>query len=502
MILLGAADWLNTWLTPLWILGLGALVALVALVVIWLIVGVVARGGIPAVSRAVQEGPLLPIFWTVMAFASFGVLGFFLVRDTGEIVTSVTRSPFTGSSVKQFTIPASAEDEDPTPVPYAISFRPNEIRTIEIESNQQVNAISEIRGKDGEPLVNFEITAGESGTWDRGLLLNNPFETEGLDQLLFTNQSEDAASVTVKTMTAPLHPQARSVLITAAAIVLTFLLYMLIRWLFPKTAAIALATSKSEMASPLFMLLLILGFFLLGLFMYLPYHTFGEDIKVLKDSGLTLIMVFAIVHAVWAASTSVAEEIEGKTALTVLSKPIGRRQFILGKFLGISWSSAVLFILLGAWLLIVVSYKPIYDARETANTNPTWQVCHLEVVRTVPGLFLAYLETLVFAAIGVAISTRLPMLANIMICFVIYAFGHLTPLLVQGAGGQFENVQFVARFIATVLPVLDHFNIQAAVAAGVGVSYGYLMWATVYCALYCTIAMLLALILFEDRDLA
>ena len=502
MILLGAADWLNTWLTPLWILGLGALLGLLVLLVLWLVVSVVARGGAKAVMNAVQEGPLVPIFWTVVAVGSFGVLGFFLVRDTGDILSSVARAPFTGSSVKEFVVPASAEDVDPTPVPYEINFTPSEIRTMEIDSDQQVNAVSEIMNDEGDPLIMFEITAGESGTWDRGLLVKNPFETEGLDRLMFTNQSEDDATVKIRTTTAPLHPQASTVLITAAAISFTFILYMLIRWLFPKTAAIALATSKSEMASPLFMLLLILGFFLLGLFMYLPYHTFGEDIKVLKDSGLTLIMVFAIVHAVWAASTSVADEIEGKTALTVLSKPIGRRQFILGKFLGISWSTAVLFVLLGVWLLVIVSYKPIYDARETANTNPTWQVCHLEVVRTVPGLFLAYLETLVFAAIGVAISTRLPMLANIMICFVIYAFGHLTPLLVQGADSQFENVEFVARFIATVLPVLDHFNIQAAVAAGVGVSYTYLMWATIYCFLYCTIAMLLALILFEDRDLA
>ena len=238
------------------------------------------------------------------------------------------------------------------------------------------------------------------------------------------------------------------------------------------------------------------------LFVYIPYHTFGEDIKVLKDSGMTLIMVFAIFHAVWAASTSVADEIEGKTALTVLSKPIGRRQFILGKFCGISWSSAIIFIILGVWLLGWVAYKPIYDARETANTDPTWQECHLEMVRTVPGLFLAYLETVVFVAIGVAISTRLSMLANVMICFAVYAFGHLTPLLVQGAEGRFENVTFVARFIATVLPVLDHFNISAAVASGVGVSYTYLIWATAYCLLYCTIAMLFALVLFEDRDLA
>jgi Ni/Fe-hydrogenase subunit HybB-like protein len=75
-------------------------------------------------------------------------------------------------------------------------------------------------------------------------------------------------------------------------------------------------------------------------------------------------------------------------------------------------------------------------------------------------------------------------------------------LLVQSGATQFENVKFMAQFIATVLPVLDHFNIQAAIAAGVEVPYVYLGTAALYCFLYCSIAMLLALVLFEDRDLA
>ena len=161
-------------------------------------------------------------------------------------------------------------------------------------------------------------------------------------------------------------------------------------------------------------------------------------------------MVFAILQAVWGASTSLSEEIEGKTALTVLSKPIGRRQFVLGKFLGISWTLVVMFVLLGVWLLIIVAYKPIYDARETANTDPTWQECHMETMRTVPGLVLAFMESVVFAAISVAIATRLPFLANFVICFAIYAFGHLTPLMVQSGEGQLEMVNFMARFIATL----------------------------------------------------
>jgi ABC-type transport system involved in multi-copper enzyme maturation permease subunit len=68
--------------------------------------------------------------------------------------------------------------------------------------------------------------------------------------------------------------------------------------------------------------------------------------------------------------------------------------------------------------------------------------------------------------------------------------------------GQFVFVQFFGQLIATIFPNLDHFNIQAAVAAGVPVPTLYLGWALVYCMIYSMIAMLLALVLFEDRDLA
>ncbi len=120
---------------------------------------------------------------------------------------------------------------------------------------------------------------------------------------------------------------------------------------------------------------------------------------------------------------------------------------------------------------------------------------------TVPGLVLAFFEATVLVSLSVAISTRLPMLANFVICFSIYVLGHITPLLVQSSI-QFAPVVFIGQLIATILPVLDHFNIQAAVAAGRPVPLIYLMWSFIYCCVYSGIAMLLALILFEDRDLA
>jgi len=108
----------------------------------------------------------------------------------------------------------------------------------------------------------------------------------------------------------------------------------------------------------------------------------------------------------------------------------------------------------------------------------------------------------VLAALSVAISTRLPMFANFMICFTVYVLGHLIPLISQATEGRFEIVKFIGRFSAAIFPNLEAFDLQTAIAAGIAVPKEYLGWSLLYCILLSLVAMLLALILFEDRDLA
>ena len=106
-------------------------------------------------------------------------------------------------------------------------------------------------------------------------------------------------------------------------------------------------------------------------------------------------------------------------------------------------------------------------------------------------------------SISVAISTRLAMLPNLLICFSIYALGNLAPMLVQArVNDPYGIVHFVGQLFATVLPVLENFNVQAPISAGREVPLAYLAWALLYCMMYSTVAMLVALVLFEDRDLA
>lgn len=280
-------------------------------------------------------------------------------------------------------------------------------------------------------------------------------------------------------------------------------LYFGLRLALPKVAAIALTTSKAALAHPLFWVELLGAAFVMILFFpFTPYYTFGEDILMLKSSGLTLILVMGIILALWTASSSIADEIEGRTAVTLLSKPVRRWQFIVGKFLGILGPVALLFILLGAVFLCTVSYKASYDAYETSSPQPTVEQCQAEMLQIAPGLLLGFMEATVLTAISVAISTRLPMLANLVICSAIYVLGHLVPAIVNSPMGRYQLVEFMGGFLATVLPLLDDFNIEAGIAAGVKVPPVYLAWAGLYCALYSACALLVALILFEDRDLA
>ena len=276
----------------------------------------------------------------------------------------------------------------------------------------------------------------------------------------------------------------------------------LLNWAQPKTAAVAFTTAKEATGQPLFFLILGLGSIALVMFAWVAYFTFGEDVKVVKDSGLTLIMVLSILLALWTASVSIADEIDGRTALTLLSKPVTRRQFILGKFLGILIPVAWVFIILGTVFLLVIAYKVGYDSREGGIGEVDEALRMSTMVQVIPGLVLAFFEAVVLTAISVAISTRLPMLPNLVVCSSVYVLGHLAPMLVESSEQRLELVGFIAKLLANLLPNLDTFNIQAAVSTGQIVPLQYLAMAALYCLLYSTVMMLVALIMFEDRDLA
>ncbi len=346
------------------------------------------------------------------------------------------------------------------------------------------------------------LPAGEEIVWVRKDGRQPPIPVTGDRKLHVLNSEVEDGTLRIVVSTTPPVPEVATVLVTTAVIFLTGLLILLQQAVAPRASAVALATIKNELAQPLVLVLGAIGFLLIVLFEFLSFYTFGEDIKLLKECGIMVIMLLAAFQGIWSASSSISEEIEGRTALTVLSKPIQRRSFVIGKFLGIIWVVTLLFVFLGTVELFAVAYKPIYESRENSLEMPTWQDCHREMVATVPGLVLGLMQAILLSTFSVALATRLPQLANISVCFVVYVVGHLATAIVSGAHEGFPIVKFVAQLVATITPILEHFSMQAAIDAGTPIPMSLLSGTLVYCVLFMLLSLFLALLMFEDRDLA
>ncbi|MFO0945045.1 MAG: ABC transporter permease subunit [Planctomycetota bacterium] len=272
-----------------------------------------------------------------------------------------------------------------------------------------------------------------------------------------------------------------------------------------KIYVIGLTTYREIVRRFQFWLLLLAASALLVLFCFIPYYTFGEDIKMVKDQGLAVIMLSGLLVGLFAASSAIADEIEGKTAMTLLSKPIRRRDFIIGKFAGIMAAVGLLFVILGVVMALMLFYKAGYEAGENKTDMPSYSERLVMLWQTAPALLLTYFQVTILCALSVAFSTRLPLHLNLTACIIIFFLGHLAPQLVWAStqGQLNEVVRFMAELFALVLPGLEYFNVGPAISTDARVPWlEYVLPCFGYTILYSSIALLLALFLFEDRDLA
>jgi ABC-type transport system involved in multi-copper enzyme maturation permease subunit len=291
-------------------------------------------------------------------------------------------------------------------------------------------------------------------------------------------------------------------------------------------AAVAIAAFREGVRQPSFAFLGTTALILMLIMPFIPYFTFGEDLKMVRELGYDVVMMFSAIFAVLTASISISEEIEGRTAITLMSKPVSRRQFLIGKFLGILATSLLMTGLLGMAYYFLLWYKPIVDHEpvpipsaaiyyssnfsflDPALLNVVTGACwwFVDAVAASPGLILGFCQVMVLLAIAVALATRLPMVVNLVICLVVFFLGHLGPVLAQASQGRFPLVKFMAQLFDTLLPGLEMFNIGPVLTGDTLPPPGdfavYIASVAGYAAIYTVIALLLGLILFEDRDLA
>jgi len=330
--------------------------------------------------------------------------------------------------------------------------------------------------------------------------------------------------------------------------------FWLLLAVWPKGGAVARAAFREGYRQPMYWVLLVIGLLILVFLPFVPYFTFGEDHIMFKELGYDVIMFVAVLFGVLSAAMSINEEIEGRTAVTLMSKPVSRRQFILGKFAGILMVCLVLVFGLGWAFEHILTMKRWLDRLDpqvlpvglstwldgAPALNPTLPRPAEEVAATgaldvpdpirhflrggllwtshamdvVPGLIMASSLVMVMLAVAVTLATRLPMVVNLVTCLVLYVLSNLMPNLVlstkprnDGTDGPVQKLlHFIAQLFDALLPGLDHFRVRPTVVDESTLPLGDYMLhvgaVTFYGIMFTAIILLLGLVMFEDRDLA
>jgi len=324
----------------------------------------------------------------------------------------------------------------------------------------------------------------------------------------------------------------------------------------PPIFSIARNAFLEAIRQPIFIVLVLVGLLAMVCNVNLAAFTMGEDEKLLVDLGLSTLFLVGLLLAAFTASSVLSKEIENKTVLTVVSKPVTRAAVIVGKFLGVAAALGVGYYVLTLAFLMAVRHKPqmgmgseeIYDgpvltfsllfgllALLTAGLLnylyrrpfPSTLTACLAVLLTVavgicsclardwwlqspltdfnPQLFYAvgqvFLAILVLSAAAIAASTRVNQVITLLICCGLFLLGLVSEFFLGRSLA--DDASLLTRLLAPLylaVPNLQVFWAADALAQGHAITPEYFASVAAYAAVLITALLSLAILLFQRRD--
>jgi Cu-processing system permease protein len=231
--------------------------------------------------------------------------------------------------------------------------------------------------------------------------------------------------------------------------------------------------------------LLVFAFLLIGLSLVLGQLTFDEQVRISTDLGFTAIQLSGAIIAIFVGSTLVSREVEKKTILTLLVRPITRSQFIVGKTLGLLGIIVIVSHMLGLMLGLTLVMLGI---------DLTAQIY--------VGVYGIVLESAVLLAFTIFFgSFASPMLA-VSFSIGIFLIGHwVGSLKFFAEKSTDETFKMISQIITGALPNLEKFNWRSLFVYNDPINMDQIMWHSFYAILWVFLLTSISNIIFSRRDL-
>ena len=240
----------------------------------------------------------------------------------------------------------------------------------------------------------------------------------------------------------------------------------------------------------IFYVLLLFALLLIGSSVFMAQMTFQQEFQVLKDIALGAMSLFTSLLAVLATARLLPQEIEDRTAYTVLAKPVSRFEYLAGKLFGVLLLLVLSLIAMSALFFVVLTLREqsvlSETARQMSGAPPEQTAEALGLVRASafnPNLFsgiaVIYAKGCLLAALTLFVSTfaTSTIFTTIVMAFV-YFIGHLQPIAreywLQTNSAGWLTKTFLA-VVALVFPDLQSFNLIDDVVAGNAVPLALLL---------------------------
>lgn len=239
------------------------------------------------------------------------------------------------------------------------------------------------------------------------------------------------------------------------------------------------------------------AFFLVGVAMIVLIFAFQslqarQELTLIKGMGLGIISLAGILITVILSINLIPTEIERRTIYTILSKPVRRHEFLLGKYFG-----ALLTILFNIGLMTVVFVAAV-AVKQAMSQQP------IDALNLLKGGLMTYMQLLLLCSLAVFLSVFLTPLVNFFLTLSLFIIGNLSSYT-QDLAKNTSNVVIKGFFTAVHYLVPNFGNFQYSnplLNPDVQVKSEalFLTQNVIYAVVYSAVLLILAVLVFDRRE--
>jgi ABC-type transport system involved in multi-copper enzyme maturation permease subunit len=218
---------------------------------------------------------------------------------------------------------------------------------------------------------------------------------------------------------------------------------------------------------------------------FLGEMTAGQEARVIVNLGLSSILIFGTFISIFVGVSLVWKEIEKRTIYSIFSKPVGRGEFIIGKYIGLCQTLLVNVAVMGVGVTLALLY--VGGQRFAAAI---W-----------PAVLLIFLELTITTAVGIMFSSFSTPALSALMTFSIFVVGHFSASLRDFAADLgSERAKFVFNAIYYVLPNLSQFSFITETASGIPAPATMIGGAVLYAVVYDVVLLTITIVIFSRRN--